>query len=306
MGCVDSANRHRHARISRGWRTFMVDVLGVGESAGPAGANGDTLYLKMDDRTWRIAVHPRRATKSSRTRAGSVRRARRRSTTTVDASAALGGQGRPGTDALRGRARRAGRRAVRRPVRQSPRVVLRRRSIDEFVFVPPQRRLGLRHRRCRPRPRALRRAVVQRRARLLRPRHGLQGHRQVLVGPQRRRVHALDAAPPQPRVHRPAAPGRAGPQPLHDRGEDARRRRTGLRPRDGRAASTSSTRSASTATTRCSRSTCRAPSGFNVELGWKGMMVDDSNWTVRTYTGRGEMWGHRGMFMETSRTTKVD
>ena len=40
------------------WRSLMVDVLGVGDSAGPPGANGDTLYLKMDDRCWRIAVHP--------------------------------------------------------------------------------------------------------------------------------------------------------------------------------------------------------------------------------------------------------
>ena len=49
-----------------GWRSLMVDVLGVGESAGPPGANGDTLYLKMDDRTWRIAVHPRRGRTSAR------------------------------------------------------------------------------------------------------------------------------------------------------------------------------------------------------------------------------------------------
>ena len=49
----------------------------------------------------------------------------------------------------------------------------------------------------------------------------------------------------------------------------------------------------------------QSPSGFNVELGWKGLMVDDSNWTVRTYTGRGEMWGHRGMFMDDIADAKV-
>ena len=50
----------------------------------------------------------------------------------------------------------------------------------------------------------------------------------------------------------------------------------------------------------------QARRGFNVELGWKGLMVDDANWTVRTYTGRGEMWGHRGMFMDSIADAKVD
>ena len=36
------------------------------------------------------------------------------------------------------------------------------------------------------------------------------------------------------------------------------------------------------------------------------MMIDEDNWTVRTYTGRGEMWGHRGAFMEDLESTKVD
>ena len=39
------------------WRTFMCDVLGVGESSGPPAGDADTLWLKMDDRSWRIAVH---------------------------------------------------------------------------------------------------------------------------------------------------------------------------------------------------------------------------------------------------------
>ena len=40
-----------------------------------------------------------------------------------------------------------------------------------------------------------------------------------------------------------------------------------------------------------------SPGGFNIEFGWKGLMVDDATWTVRTYSGRGELWGHTGEFM---------
>jgi 2,3-dihydroxybiphenyl 1,2-dioxygenase len=50
----------------------------------------------------------------------------------------------------------------------------------------------------------------------------------------------------------------------------------------------------------------QSPSGFNVELGWNGLMVDDDKWSVRTYTGRGEIWGHRGMFMDDIAELKAD
>ena len=40
------------------------------------------------------------------------------------------------------------------------------------------------------------------------------------------------------------------------------------------------------------------PSGFNMELGWQALQVDDASWVVRTYTGRGELWGHRGDMMD--------
>lgn len=40
------------------------------------------------------------------------------------------------------------------------------------------------------------------------------------------------------------------------------------------------------------------PSGFNMELGWRALQVDDASWVVRTYTGRGELWGHRGDMMD--------
>jgi 2,3-dihydroxybiphenyl 1,2-dioxygenase len=50
----------------------------------------------------------------------------------------------------------------------------------------------------------------------------------------------------------------------------------------------------------------QSPSGFNVELGWNGLMVDDGTWSVRTFTGRGELWGHRGDFMDDIAAAKVD
>ena len=40
------------------------------------------------------------------------------------------------------------------------------------------------------------------------------------------------------------------------------------------------------------------PSGFDVELGWKGLIVDEASWTVREFGGSGELWGHRGAAME--------
>jgi catechol 2,3-dioxygenase-like lactoylglutathione lyase family enzyme len=40
------------------------------------------------------------------------------------------------------------------------------------------------------------------------------------------------------------------------------------------------------------------PSGFNMELGWQALQVDDATWVARTYTGRGELWGHRGDMMD--------
>lgn len=48
-----------------------------------------------------------------------------------------------------------------------------------------------------------------------------------------------------------------------------------------------------------------SPGGFNVELGWRGLMVDDATWTVRTYSGRGELWGHTGEFMDAIADAKV-
>jgi 3,4-dihydroxy-9,10-secoandrosta-1,3,5(10)-triene-9,17-dione 4,5-dioxygenase len=49
-----------------------------------------------------------------------------------------------------------------------------------------------------------------------------------------------------------------------------------------------------------------SPGGFNIEFGWKGLMIDESTWTVRTYTGRGELWGHTGEFMDSIAEAKME
>ena len=36
----------------------------------------------------------------------------------------------------------------------------------------------------------------------------------------------------------------------------------------------------------------RSPSGFEVEYGWGGRVVDDNTWRVQHHT-RGSIWGHR-------------
>ena len=40
------------------------------------------------------------------------------------------------------------------------------------------------------------------------------------------------------------------------------------------------------------------PGGFGLELGWNGMLIDESRWAVRQFGGKGEIWGHRGAAME--------
>jgi 2,3-dihydroxybiphenyl 1,2-dioxygenase len=40
------------------------------------------------------------------------------------------------------------------------------------------------------------------------------------------------------------------------------------------------------------------PGGFGLELGWNGMLIDESRWAVREFGGKGEIWGHRGAAME--------
>ena len=42
----------------------------------------------------------------------------------------------------------------------------------------------------------------------------------------------------------------------------------------------------------------RTPSGFEVEYGWKGLLIDDATWTASEFDGRGDIWGHRGVTMD--------
>jgi 2,3-dihydroxybiphenyl 1,2-dioxygenase len=42
----------------------------------------------------------------------------------------------------------------------------------------------------------------------------------------------------------------------------------------------------------------RTPSGFELEYGWNGILVDDATWTVTEFSGRGDLWGHRGSTMD--------
>lgn len=43
----------------------------------------------------------------------------------------------------------------------------------------------------------------------------------------------------------------------------------------------------------------QSPSGFNVEFGWNGLMIDDEDsWVASEWNGRGEIWGHTGEFMD--------
>ncbi len=48
------------------------------------------------------------------------------------------------------------------------------------------------------------------------------------------------------------------------------------------------------------------PSGFDVEFGWNGLIVDEASWTVREFGGSGELWGHRGAEMESIADARTD
>lgn len=40
------------------------------------------------------------------------------------------------------------------------------------------------------------------------------------------------------------------------------------------------------------------PGGFGAEFGWNGLVLDEASWCVREFSGRGDLWGHRGVAME--------
>ncbi len=50
----------------------------------------------------------------------------------------------------------------------------------------------------------------------------------------------------------------------------------------------------------------QSPSGFNVEFGWNGLMIDDDTWVVSEWSGRGEIWGHTGEFMDDIAASKTE
>lgn len=42
----------------------------------------------------------------------------------------------------------------------------------------------------------------------------------------------------------------------------------------------------------------KTPSGFGLEYGWGGMLIDDATWRVIEFQGRGDLWGHHGPMMD--------
>jgi 2,3-dihydroxybiphenyl 1,2-dioxygenase len=51
----------------------------------------------------------------------------------------------------------------------------------------------------------------------------------------------------------------------------------------------------------------QSPSGFNVEFGCAGLMIDDEDaWTPKEWSGRGEIWGHTGVFMDNIQAAKTE
>ena len=42
----------------------------------------------------------------------------------------------------------------------------------------------------------------------------------------------------------------------------------------------------------------RGPSGFDVEIGWDGILVGD-DWVENEFTGAGDLWGHAGLGVTT-------
>lgn len=50
----------------------------------------------------------------------------------------------------------------------------------------------------------------------------------------------------------------------------------------------------------------RTPSGFDMEVGWGGVEVDDETWTVTEFQGKGDLWGHRGSMMDEIEAARTD
>lgn len=283
------------------WRALMVDVLGVGESAGPPGAGGDTLYLKMDDRCWRIAVHPGEDEQCAY--AGWEVPGEEDFEQAVAHLQRSGVKVRTGTDALR-----AARGVLDVAQFDDPfgnhHEIYYGPMIDEFVFTPPNGGsgfvtdgVGLGHAlyvvpSCNDAldffGRVMGFRVTDKFA------WGPNGAVFMRSTPRHHSLAYID-------LPIPGGPGlnhfMIEAKTLEDVG------RAYDRAMDARVNIVNSLGQHSNDPMLSFY--VQSPSGFNVELGWKGLMVDDSTWTVRTYTGRGEMWGHRGIFMDDIADAKV-
>jgi 2,3-dihydroxybiphenyl 1,2-dioxygenase len=284
------------------WRSLMVDVLGVGESAGPPGSNGDTLYLKMDDRSWRIAVHA--GEEESCAYAGWEVPGEEEFDEAVAHLQRSGVKVRSGTDALRAARGLLDVAQFDDPFRNHHELLYGPMN-DELVIVPPNGGSGF-----------VTDGVGLGHALYVVPSCGdatdffgrVMGFRvtdKFSWGP-----NGAVFMRSTPRHHSLAyidLPIPGGPGLNHFMIEAKTLEDVGRaydRAMDARVNIVNSLGQHSNDPMLSFY--VQSPSGFNVELGWKGLMVDDSNWTVRTYTGRGEMWGHRGIFMDDIADAKVD
>jgi 2,3-dihydroxybiphenyl 1,2-dioxygenase len=284
------------------WRAFMVDVLGVGESAGPAAGDPDTLWLQMDDRAWRIAIHDgeRDAFGYAGWEVGGPEDFAKMVAHLQQSGIKLD----LGSDALR-----AARGVLDVAAFDDPfgnrHEIYYGPTVNEETFVPPHGGsgfvtdgVGLGHvlyvvPSCTDALDFFSRVM------------GFKVTDQFAWGP-----NGAVFMHTTPRHHSIAyidLPLPGGPGLNHFMIENAKLEDVGRAYDRAMDADVNIVNSLGQHSNDPMLSFyAESPSGFNVELGWKGMMIEESTWTVRTYTGRGEMWGHRGMFMEDLEATKVD
>ncbi len=280
----------------------MVDVLGVGESAGPPAGDADTLWLRMDERTWRIAVHAGDD--------GAFAYAGWELAGPVEFADMVSHLQRPGvkTD-LGSDALRAARGVLDVAAFDDPfgnrHEIYYGPIVDEEAFVAPHGGsgfvtdgVGLGH-VLYVVPSA--KEALDFFARVM----GFKVTDQFAWGP-----NSAVFMHTTPRHHSLAyidLPLPGGPGLNHfmidsNRLEDVGRAYDRAMDNDVTIVNSLGQHSNDPMLSFYARS----PSGFNVELGWNGLVIDESTWTVRTYTGRGEMWGHRGMFMDDVASAKDD
>ena len=205
-----------HATDLAPWRSFAEDLLGFMPAAGPAGmpsgaAAKDALYYRLDERSWRIAVH--QSKKPGLAYIGWELADRDALTAAADHLARCGvavERSWPGREERGRRARRQRPDRLRRSRRQPARALLRCADEPQRSLRLAGRRLGLRDRE-RHGPRALRRPRRPRRRGLLHPRARPAHDRSDGHGRrQARDLHARERPPPlgrrdrrDPRAHVP-------------------------------------------------------------------------------------------------------